>query len=357
MNNYRNSQTGELLTLHDAVLRDNHTGSITLPVKFTTLPKAVIDNLPGMSVDEIAYVVLSMFMSNDVPHATLNRIIKSTYSSHLHLDTIKEEILFKVANDKNATDILTIYSQFLIGISNYLSPTRKLKYVIADETDFTSHFKAIATESGNCVIALHIDDRHEVYNIADNRQRIKNLYDIAIAGTPSLRRTTLVDLVHDNKFANAANLMLIRDVNPGAYLPFAVIFFSLAAQVMRHSPKTERLTVIMDHYDDLFVMAAATAMAMGLKITVKFRNQADGQSQLPAPLITALKMMKVTQSEWYINAEEERSIIDSASSAAPVIEFETKGSLYADTPELRSHKPVAIVRNLLSLKNTIESIH
>lgn len=261
-------QSGNV-ALRQAVLRCiAPDGGLYIPLDLPRLPQAVFNNISEMSLGEISYFLINALLSDDLPSATIKRIVGEALSFPIPLVKVEEGVY---------------------ALELFHGPTHAVKDISARMMGRI--LGALRLEGGRPITALLATNgnsgnaiAHGLYGIPDvnvvalfpkglPQKRIAqlstlggNIHPVAVNGTIDQCRKMIGDAVRDEKFSQEMRLTIVNSLNIGRVLPYIISYFWAYAQLLQTDLKPGQVWVSVPTGNGGNLMAGCYARLMGLPV-------------------------------------------------------------------------------------------
>lgn len=243
-------------------------GGLYMPEQLPLIPNAFLNNIAGMSLSDISFVVNSMFVSNDIPSITLKRICDCVSAVDMPLRQIEPDIYV---------------------LETFHGPTRTVKdfgagflsqYLRTLHTTNDSHLNVLVATTGNSGGAIangFKDDRDVSVFVLFPRNISKrhleeitkmggHVHAIEVSGSIDSCRDIIAMAFNDPELNEKLKLTSANSSNIGYLLPTASIFFYAYAQLMCMRGGADSLYVSVPTGHCGTLLGACIAKCMGLPV-------------------------------------------------------------------------------------------
>ena len=212
-------------------------GGLIIPERIPTIPEGQLRQWSGLSYEELAFEIMSLFIS-DIGHDTLKGLIKSAYSTFSHKEItpiVKAGNMFILELFYGPTySFKDIALQFLGNLFSFIlkedDPSRKMNIVGATSGDTGS--AAIYGVKGKDNINIFILHPHKRVSPVQALQMTtveeKNVFNIAVEGTFDDCQSIVKAIFNDLEFKEKYRLGAVNSINWARVLAQIVYYVYVA---------------------------------------------------------------------------------------------------------------------------------
>lgn len=245
-------------------------GGLYLPCELPGIPAAFFNNITAMSISDIAYVIASILMGDEIDSAELKRIVADTFDFDIPLVRVEKNIYSLELSHGPTKSFKDIGVRFLVNILKEFSKSDSKHVNVIAATSGSSCETIVNAFNGVSGIDVFI-----VYPSGqlDKRQREslvtagKNVHPVEVNGTfdncQTLVRQALTDSdLRKEKYLTSANTVNIMRLIPQTFYFFHAYARLIAADV---NPDEIVCSIPCGNLGNL----AAAIMAKGMNLPVK----------------------------------------------------------------------------------------
>lgn len=273
MKYYSTNDTVHPVDLRQAVMRSiSPDGGVYMPDAIPLIPKALFNNIPDMSLTDIAYVAATSIFGSDIPPSKLNDIVKDTLTFPIPL--------VKVDDNRYALELFhgptgsfkDIGARFMARIVSYFLSTApdskgKLNVFVATSGDTGSAVgHGFAGIENVNVFILHPKGKMLRVPKESFRAPASNIFPIGIRGTFDDCQRLVKEIYTDSELNRHINITSANSINIARLLPQTFFYFHGYAQLLRSVEKPGKIVIATPCGNLGNLTAALFSYQMGLPV-------------------------------------------------------------------------------------------
>lgn len=237
MKYYSTKRQSESVSLREAVINCvSPDGGLYLPAKYPIMPKAFINNMPDMTLREIAYVTSNLFLGEDMDSAIIKQIVDDTFTFDVPLIKLSTNryILELFHGPSEAfKDLGALFLAHVIKALN--SRDEKKLNIIASSTGNTG--VAVANAFGGLdntnVYILYPHDilRNECLTV----NNFNNVNIIDVAGNIEDCKAMIAELFADSKLREQMYFTSANSINIARLMPQMAVLYYACSRLKKSS--------------------------------------------------------------------------------------------------------------------------
>ena len=263
MKYYSTNHQAPLATLEKAVVKGlAEDRGLYMPERIKTLPREFFEQMPGMSLQEIAYTVADAFFGEDVEADALRKIVYDTLSFPCPLVRVEENIyaleLFHgptlAFKDVGARFMARLLQYFLKKDEESLSPSRS--------SEFSQSINVLVATSGDTgsavangflgVEGIHVYVLYPKGKVSPIQECQfttlgQNITAIEVDGVFDDCQTLVKNAFMDAELNRHLRLTSANSINVARFLPQSFYYFGAIAQAMNMRQDTSSLSNAQSH--------------------------------------------------------------------------------------------------------------
>lgn len=273
MKYYSTSDTSHRVGLDKAVLHCiAPDGGVYMPDAIPLIPKALFNNIPDMSLNDIAYVVATTMFGSDITASQINDIVKETLSFQIPL--------VKVAPNRYALELFhgptgsfkDIGARFMARIVGRLLENNGLKgerinvFVATSGDTGSAVANGFAKVPNTEVFILHPKEAHLRVAAESFIAPASNIHPIKIRGSFEQCQQLVKEIYTDPELNKAMNITSANTINIARLLPQIFFFFHAYAQLKRTGETKSKIAIAAPCGNLGNLTAALFSLQMGLPV-------------------------------------------------------------------------------------------
>lgn len=269
---YHNTRhTGHNVALSDAVLSCTAPDQgIYMPDSIREIPKAVINNLPGMNSVEIGYIVTGTAFDKDIPLQQINQIVKESITFPLPLKKLDDQkYILEMFHGPTGT-CKDLGARFMSRILHlFAHPDEgKLNVLVASTVDSGLAVAAGFSQLDDVNVFILFPHGQLSDNQLNKFAAYDNVYPIAIRGSFDDCRRLVRQLLADTELNENYRLTSANSINIARLLPQTIYFFDAYARLIELTGECHKNIVCAIPGGNLGCLTAGIiAKRMGLPIS------------------------------------------------------------------------------------------
>lgn len=244
-------------------------GTLYMPETIPAIPRAFFNNIAEMSLQEIAYVVVSALLGSDTRHQVIKNVVDKAFTFPLPIVTLND-----------GTEVMELFHGPTMAYKDI--STRFLAEYVENEHKPTSRpFVGVVATTGNTGVAIadafssHPDKKIVVMFPRGFLNRMRrnavayagsNVYPLEVEGTISQCKKLIADAMADHSIAERMMLVCANTKNILRIVPQVAIFFHAYSRLKALGKKADGMTVAIPSACLSNVVAAVVAKRLGLPI-------------------------------------------------------------------------------------------
>jgi threonine synthase len=273
-----------VLGFSDAVLAGLASdGGLYVPQSWPKLSHAEIAAFAGKTYAEVAYDIISRFVGDEIPAATLKTIIAESYAVFRHpsvtplVELEPNHFILELFHGPTLA-FKDVAMQFLSRIMDHILLERGLKATIVGATSGDTGSAAIEAFRGRDttdIFILHPQGRTSpVQRLQMTTVLDANVHNLALDGTFDDCQNIVKALFNNHKFRDRVRLSGVNSINWGRIVAQIVYYFTAASSL--GSPyRPVSFTVPTGNFGDVFAGYCAKAMGLPIEKLVIATNAND----------------------------------------------------------------------------------
>lgn len=259
-------------SLRDAVMNGlAPDGGLYLPERIPLLPKAFINNIRFMSISEIAYIVSSMMLENEIEPSTLKKIVTDTFSFDIPLHRIEDGVFALELFHGPTLAFKDVGARFLARIISHFhkSDTHPVNVLVATSGDsggaVASGFRDVP---GVRVFVLYPEKLLTPLQIRQFSDAGDNIIPIEVRGNFDDCQRLVKEVFLDRSLRDSISLTSANSINICRLLPQMFYYFYAVSQYVNfyegHTPGEIVISISSGNLGNL--TAGLLAKKMGLPV-------------------------------------------------------------------------------------------
>lgn len=243
-------------------------GGLYMPERLPIVPKAFLNNISGMTLKDIAFVISSMFIGNDIPPIYLKNICDEVFSIQMPIYEIEPGIFIMEMFHGPTRTVKDFGAGFL---------TRIMKSLLLDNS---SHSVMVATTgySGAAIAkGFHDIGGTEVFVLyprGTSRSHLDvinsmgdNIHAIEVNGTIENCKEMISRAFEDKELSQILTITSANSTNIGYLLPYISVFFYAYSQIINKTSLGSDIYMSIPTGNCGCLLAGSLAKKMGLPMT------------------------------------------------------------------------------------------
>ncbi len=265
----------------DAVMMGLATdGGLLLPERIPFIGKSVIDSWKGLSYQDLAFEVISLF-ADDIPQDDLKKLLSRSYSTFDHSEitptTRKDGVYILELFHGPTLAFKDVALQFLGNLFEYLLKERQQKMNIVGATSGDTGSAAIYGVRGKENIAIFILHPHGKTSPVQALQMTTvlddNVRNIAVRGTFDDCQNMVKALFSDLAFKEKYSLGAVNSINWARVLAQVVYYFYAYFRISEQTGREVIFSVPTGNFGDIFAGYVAKRMGLPIKKLLLATNE------------------------------------------------------------------------------------
>ncbi len=273
-----------VLGFSDAVLAGLASdGGLYVPQSWPQLSHAEIVTFAGKTYAEVAYDIISRFVGDEIPAATLKAIIEESYAVFRHpsvaplVELEPNHFVLELFHGPTLA-FKDVAMQFLSRIMDHILLQRGLKATIVGATSGDTGSAAIEAFRGRDttdIFILHPQGRTSpVQRLQMTTVLDANVHNLALDGTFDDCQNIVKAMFNNHRFRDRVRLSGVNSINWGRIVAQIVYYFTAASSLgSPHRPVS--FTVPTGNFGDVFAGYCAKAMGLPIEKLVIATNAND----------------------------------------------------------------------------------
>ncbi len=273
-----------VLGFSDAVLAGLASdGGLYVPQSWPQLSHAEIAAFAGKTYAEVAYDIISRFVGDEIPAATLKAIIEESYAVFRHpsvaplVELEPNHFVLELFHGPTLA-FKDVAMQFLSRIMDHILLQRGLKATIVGATSGDTGSAAIEAFRGRDttdIFILHPQGRTSpVQRLQMTTVLDANVHNLALDGTFDDCQNIVKAMFNNHRFRDRVRLSGVNSINWGRIVAQIVYYFTAASSLgSPHRPVS--FTVPTGNFGDVFAGYCAKAMGLPIEKLVIATNSND----------------------------------------------------------------------------------
>lgn len=273
MEYYSTNNRENPVSLREAILRSiAPDGGVYMPGSIPVIPQALFNNIPDMSLTDIAYVVATTMFGSDISPAELNDIVKETLTFDIPLVAIGRNRYALELFHGPTNSFKDVGARFMARVVDYLleqgdTCDNKLNVFVATSGDTgcaVGH--GFAGMRNVNVFIFHPKGRmlrvpHESF-----RSPASNIYPIGIRGTFDDCQRLVKEIYTDAELNRKMNITSANSINIARLLPQMFYYFHAYARLLALNPEIAKIAIATPCGNLGNLTAALFSHQMGLPV-------------------------------------------------------------------------------------------
>ncbi len=267
--NYISLGKHQLVSLSEGVFKGlADDGSLFMPEEIPFLGNEFFDDLPGLSLHEIAFRVLRPFTSGEIDESTLNQMVQETFSFPIPLVNIHDNINVLELFHGPTQAFKDVGARFLSRLMSHLHPVKDNKMVVLTATSGDTG-GAVAhgfhKVPGIEVVVLYPKGKISPYQENQMTSLGHNIHAVAVDGAFDDCQRLVKQAFNDRALREKISVTSANSINLGRLLPQMVYYFEGVARLQKkYKGVAPVLCVPSGNFGN--ITAAAMAHRMGLPV-------------------------------------------------------------------------------------------
>lgn len=244
-------------------------GGLYLPERLPILPKAFINNITGMTLKDITFVVSSMLCGDDVTPTTLKRMCDEVSSMPLPVFEIEPGIMVMETFHGPTRTVKDFGAGFLSHMMKamHLTDQAPLNVLIAT----SGHSGAALAHGFNNMPGTNVFVLYPRFTSYDHLELITsmgpNIHPIEVSGTIDNCRAMIARAFDDPELKDTFTFTSANSTNLGFLLPYVGLYFYAYSQMIRKAKKDSDLYISIPTGHCGNLLGAYMAKKMGMPVT------------------------------------------------------------------------------------------
>ncbi|MCM1483980.1 MAG: threonine synthase [Muribaculaceae bacterium] len=272
------------VTLKEAVLTGTGIGQgLFMPDFIPVLPRAVINNIPGMSLVEIGYIVAGTLFDKVIPLDVVNAIVRESLTYPIPLVEIEpDRYILELFHGPTHT-VKDMGARFMSRVLNYIARVENnvqgaINVLVATSGDSGAAVAhGFASLPGVNVFVLYPAGKLTEMQIAQFRLH-ESVTPLEVRGGFDDCRRLIREALNDRSLNERMHLTSANSINIARLLPQTIIFFHAYSRLAAHTD-LDRSSVVMSipagHLGTLTAGAIAKRMGLPVKRFISAHNAND----------------------------------------------------------------------------------
>lgn len=273
MRYYSTMNTMNQTDLRTAVMRSiAPDGGVYMPVSIPLIPRALFNNIPDMSLKEIAYVACTTLFGSDIPAAQINSIVQETLTFDIPMRQVSDSVYALELFHGPTGSFKDIGARFMARVvDHYLNHCSdgpsKLNVLVATSGDTgCAVTNAFANIPGVRVFILHpkgplLRVPHESF-----RSTSANVVPVSVRGSFDDCQRLVKEAYADEELNRRAALTSANSINIARLLPQTFYYLHAYARLIEHGADPTKIVMSTPCGNLGNLTAALFARQMGLPI-------------------------------------------------------------------------------------------
>lgn len=246
-------------------------GGLFMPVDIPSVPSAFFRNMPEMSLSDMAYVVLSTLIGNEIPPEQIKKTISSVLTYPVPVCRLEDSNLFATELFHGPTgSSKDMGVRFMVKFFDLLLPHMKDKPVTVIASVSSDNGVAIAdafSQSDNFKVLVVFPKGKISQEAREKIQKLgRNTIPVEVRGSLddclAMIRTTLVD----ESLRGKIKLVSANSINIARLLPTVIQYFYMWAKMVQNGANADSIVISVPCANLANLSAALIAVQMGLPI-------------------------------------------------------------------------------------------
>jgi len=244
-------------------------GSLFMPEFIPTLDKDFFDDLPNLSLNEIAFSVLRPYVHEEIDDSVLRKMVEETFSFPIPLVNIHDNIHVLELFHGPTRAFKDVGARFLSRLMSHLYPTEDNKMVVLTATSGDTG-GAVAhgfyKVPGIDVVVLYPEGKISPYQENQMTSLGHNIHAIAVKGTFDDCQKLVKQAFNDQSLRRQMAVTSANSINLGRLLPQMVYYFEGVARLQDKNKRTAPVICVPSgNFGN--ITAAVMANRMGLPVS------------------------------------------------------------------------------------------
>lgn len=241
-------------------------GGLYLPESVPVLPRAFINNIAGMSLRDIAYVVASSFFGDDLPASDIKKIVDEAFADDAPLVKIGPDIYALELFHGPTLTVKDYGARFMARLFSRIFPADGPRNVLVATTGNTG--AAVANSfyraKGTNVFVLYPQGRLSRMAVQQFSSLGENIYPVEVCGSIEDCKRLMQAAVADDQLASY-RLTGANSINVARLLPLTALSLHAYARLVEADvPDADKALYSIPCGNLSNLVGAALAMRMGL---------------------------------------------------------------------------------------------
>lgn len=256
------------VSLREAILKGiSPDGALYIPESLPKIPRAFFNNISGMTLPEIGYVVANMFFGADIPPRQLKELAERALDFEIpfyETEPNKFTLDLTKGPTRNYNDL---GARFMAAITETLFPARQLNVLVATSSNVgnavADAFSRIAGATTYVVSpsgSLSPQRHDELFAYGDR------VVPVEVAGTFPECQAMVRDAILDPELQREVPLLSANSVNVAILLPRVIVFFYAYARLAALNRPLDNVVIATPTENLGNLTAAVIARKMGLPV-------------------------------------------------------------------------------------------
>lgn len=273
MEYYSTNNRQNIVGLREAILRSiAPDGGVYMPNAIPVIPQALFNNIPDMSLTDIAYVVATTMFGSDISPADLNDIVKETLTFEIPLRPVGRDRYALELFHGPTNSFKDVGARFMARI---------VDYIIKQDGPCSGSINVFVATSGDTgcavghgfaglrnvnVFILHPKGRllrvpHESFS-----SPASNIFPIGIRGTFDDCQRLVKEIYTDAELNRSMNITSANSINIARLLPQMFYYFHAYARLLALNPEIGQIAIATPCGNLGNLTAALFSRQMGLPV-------------------------------------------------------------------------------------------
>lgn len=292
-------------------------GGLYLPAEIPVLPAAFFRNMNEMSLEDISYVVLSAFLSEDFSSEKLRDIISSVLTFQLPVIPLDGNKLFVAELFHGPTGSgkdLSVRFMAHIMESLFENSHGKINLVTSVSSDYGAAIADAFSNSDrfkNILIYQKGELSTEIQT--KNTNSDKTLMVIEVRGSKLESLAAVRSLLSDKGLRNSTILSTADSINISYLLPLVIQYFHICARMISNGAEFHELVfaVPSGNLEDVSALLIAAEMGLPVKRIIALSSDSEEDNPINKPRVEyLLESSKIPVSTVFISKEKDEQSAD-----------------------------------------------
>lgn len=268
--NYFNTNNPEITTDFFDAITDciGVGGGLYIPASFPTVPQAFINNMPDMSLREIAYVTSNLFLNSDMDSATIKNIVDNAFPPEFPVIRLSDNRYVLELFHGPSMSFKDVGIRFLAGILSHLQKRfgRKVHVLVSSTGNTASAvIDAFGGAEGVEVFILQPKNSHNCLFSTRLNVIPANIHILDIDGNIDDCKNMITKTMSDSLFENTLLMTSANSVNIARIIAQVAMFFYASARLKSLGKNPEIVDFSLPSGNLSLLTAGVFAHNIGLK--------------------------------------------------------------------------------------------